>query len=120
MAKKSLKRNPIRAAGTVPTNTQYVMRVDAMNVKGATLKTKNSFRLVPNLARLMVPVMFTIVRRASTMMAVLEMRGSSFSEKPKRLMPYHFGVLDAAILAVGMLIIGLAIAARLDLLRFLA
>lgn len=94
--------------------------VDAMNVKGVKLKTKNPFRLVPNLARLMVPVIFTIVRRASTMMAVLEMRGFSFTEKPKRPMPYHFGVLDAAILAVGVLIIGLAIAARLDLLRFFA
>lgn len=94
--------------------------VDAMNVKGVKLKTKNPFRLVPNLARLMVPVIFTIVRRASTMMAVLEMRGFSFTEKPKRPMPYHFGALDAAILAVGAFIIGLAIAARLDLIGFMA
>jgi energy-coupling factor transport system permease protein len=94
--------------------------VDAMNVKGVKLKTKNPFRLVSNLARLMIPVMFTIVRRASTMMAVLEMRGFSFSEKSKRPMPYRFGPLDVAVLVVGMLVFGLALSARLDLLRFVA
>lgn len=86
--------------------------VDAMTVKGIKLKTKNPFMLVSNLARLMVPVIFTIVRRASTMMAVLEMRGFSFTEKPNRPWPYRFGALDAAVLSCGILVFGLALAAR--------
>lgn len=87
--------------------------VDAMSVKGIKLKTKDPFRLVPNLAQLMIPVIFTIVRRASTMMAVLQMRGFSFTEKPKRPMPYNFGFLDAALAAAALTVFGLALAARL-------
>lgn len=90
--------------------------VDAMNVKGVKLATKNPFRLVPNLARLMIPVIFTIVRRASTMAAVLEMRGFSFTEKPKRPQVHRFGATDAAVLGVGLLIIVAAAGARLGLL----
>lgn len=87
--------------------------VDAMSVKGIKLRTKNPFRLVPNLARLMIPVIFTIVRRASTMMAVIQMRGFSFTEKPKRPMPYKFGALDAALVTGALVVFGLALAARL-------
>ena len=90
--------------------------VDAMNVKGVKLATRNPFRLVPNLARLMIPVIFTIVRRASTMAAVLEMRGFSFTEKPRRPKAHRFGAPDAAVLACGVLILALAAGARLDLL----
>lgn len=94
--------------------------VDAMKVKGVNLGTRNPFGLVSNLARLMVPVIFTIVRCASTMVAVLEMRGFSFTEKPRRPMLYRFGALDAAVLASGVLVFGFALAGRLDMLRFMA
>lgn len=87
--------------------------VDAMNVKGVRLRTRNPFRLVPNLARLMIPVIFTIVRRASTMAAVLEMRGFSFTEKPNRPTVHRFRAQDAALLCCGLLILGLAVCARL-------
>lgn len=89
--------------------------VDAMNVKGVKLATKNPLRLVPNLARLMIPVIFTIVRRASTMAAVLEMRGHSFTERPKRPQVHRFGGPDAALLASGLLILILAAGARFGL-----
>lgn len=90
--------------------------VDAMQVKGVELKTKNPFRFVSNLARLMIPVIFTVVRRASTMMAVLEMRGFSFSERPNRPVHHRFGALDAVLVLGGVLVVGLALGARFDLL----
>ena len=91
--------------------------VDAMNVKGVRLATKNPLRLVPNLARLMIPVIFTVVRRASTMAAVLEMRGFSFTERPNRPKTHRFGAPDAALLACGALIVGLAVGVRFSLSR---
>lgn len=90
--------------------------VDAMSVKGVTLRTKNLFRLMVNLARLMVPVIFTTVRRASTMMAVLEMRGFSFSRRPERMVPSKFDLADSALVFSGLLAFGLALGARLGLL----
>ena len=90
--------------------------VDAMGVKGVSLRTRNPLRFVGNLARLMVPVLFTVIRRASTMMAVLEARGFSFTERPKRKAQYRFGVLDAGLVAVGAAAVGVALSFRLGLL----
>jgi energy-coupling factor transport system permease protein len=58
---------------------------DAMKIKGVDLETKNPLRLLAAMPRLMIPALFTTVRRSTTMIAVLEMRGFSFSKpRPKR------------------------------------
>jgi len=88
--------------------------VDAMNVKGVKLRTKNPIRLVPNLARLRIPVIFTIVRRASSMVALLEMRGFSFTERPNRPKTHSFRASDAVLLSCGLLILAPALGARID------
>lgn len=93
--------------------------VDAMGVKGVSLRLKNPVRFVANLARLMVPVIFTVVRRASTMMAVLEARGFSFTKRPQRLVPAKFDLLDATFVACGILVFGFALSDRLGLLSAL-
>ncbi|AHY48236.1 Cobalt transport protein (plasmid) [Rubrobacter radiotolerans] len=103
------------------TSLADVFRIlDAMSVKGVFLRTKNPLRFVANLARLMVPVLFTVIRRASTMMAVLEARGFSFTERPKRKVEHRFGLLDAGLVACGVLAVGVALSARFGLTGFAA
>ncbi|BBL80931.1 hypothetical protein RxyAA322_27850 [Rubrobacter xylanophilus] len=94
--------------------------VDAMAVKGVSLRTKNPLRFVANLARLMVPVLFTVIRRASTMMAVLEARGFSFTKRPERKVEYKFDFFDSALVACGLLAVGVALSFRFDLLGAVA
>lgn len=102
------------------TSLNDVFRIaDAMRVKGVDLETKNPLRWMVGLPRLMVPAIFTIVRRASTMMAVLEMRGFSFSKRPARRVPSKFDAADAVFLVGGMLVFGLAVGARLDLIPYI-
>lgn len=94
-----------------------VIRVaDAMRLKGVEFETKNPFRFVAGLPRLIIPAIFVIVRRASTMMAVLQMRGFSFTKRTKKVELGRLDVMDASLLAVGFLILGATAAARLDIL----
>lgn len=88
---------------------------DAMKIKGIRLETKNPIRLMLNLPRLMIPAIFTIVRRATTMMAVLQMRGFSFTKSRKKLTLPKFDLGDAAFLMSGLLVFGLVLGAQLDL-----
>jgi energy-coupling factor transport system permease protein len=89
---------------------------DAMKIKGVDLETKNPFRLLASLPRLMIPALFTTVWRGTTMIAVLEMRGFSFSKRRKKSERAKFDVGDATLLFCGLLIFGAALGARLDLL----
>jgi len=86
---------------------------DAMKVKGLDLETKNPCRLMKSLARLMIPTIITIVRRAMTMMAVLQMRGFSASKQRQRKNPPKFDFGDGIFLIGGLIILGSALAARL-------
>jgi energy-coupling factor transport system permease protein len=89
---------------------------DAMKMKGVDLETKNPLRLLAAMPRLMIPALFTTVRRSTTMIAVLEMRGFSFSKpRPKR-KPRKFDAGDAATLLCGFLIFSIVLCARLELL----
>lgn len=89
---------------------------DAMKVKGLRLETRNPARLLAGLPRLMIPAVFTIIRRANTMMAVLEMRGFSASTRGRRQAPMSFGPADAALLACAAAALGIALFARVGLL----
>ncbi|MFB6276032.1 MAG: energy-coupling factor transporter transmembrane protein EcfT [Halothece sp.] len=88
---------------------------DAMKVKGLDLETKNPFRLMKSLPRLMIPTIITVVRRAMTMMAVLQIRGFSASKRRQRKNPPKFDVGDGVFLTGGLIILGAAFAARLGL-----
>lgn len=93
-----------------------ILRVaDAMRIKGVDLETKNPFRFVAGLPRLLVPAIFVIVRRASTMMSVLQMRGFSFTSRSKKVEFDPIDTLDLVVLAIGLLIVAAAGAARLGL-----
>lgn len=89
---------------------------DTMKIKGVDLETKNPFRLLMSAPRLMIPALFTTVRRGMTMIAVLEMRGFSFSQRRKTSKRAKFDFGDATLLFCGLFIFGVALSARLDLL----
>lgn len=83
---------------------------DAMRLKGVELDWKKPFRFIWNSLRLSLPVLFTVLRRGPTLMAVMDMRGYSKSS--------NLGGLDLAdilMLACGVLILGLAAAERFGL-----
>lgn len=93
-----------------------ILRVaDAMRIKGVQLETKNPFRFVAGLPRLLVPAIFVIVRRAGTMMAVLQMRGFSFTSRSKKVEFDPIDAMDILVLAIGLLVVAAAAAARFDL-----
>lgn len=53
-----------------------IMRIaDAMKVKGLRLESRKPFILFSAALRMTIPAVFTIIRRANTMMAVMELRG---------------------------------------------
>lgn len=87
---------------------------DAMQVKGVDLETRNPFRLIKNSLKLSLPVLFTVVRRAPTLMAALEMRGVLQGRKGGRWSRFDSG--DVAFLATGLLTLGLALSVRVGLL----
>jgi energy-coupling factor transport system permease protein len=91
---------------------------DAMKIKGVDLETRNPVRLLAAMPRLMIPALFTTVRRGTTMVAVLEMRGFSFSERPKRSRGSKFDRGDAVLMLSGVLFLGIVTAARLEMLPF--
>ncbi|MGF1471826.1 MAG: energy-coupling factor transporter transmembrane component T family protein [Rubrobacteraceae bacterium] len=93
-----------------------ILRVaDAMRIKGVQLETKNPFRFVAGLPRLLVPAIFVIVRRAGTMMSVLQMRGFSFTSRSRKPEFDPIDVMDVVVLAIGILVVAAAAAARFDL-----
>jgi energy-coupling factor transport system permease protein len=49
--------------------------MDGLKVKGVDLETRNPFRLLAALPKIMTATLFVIVRRSNAMMAVLRMRG---------------------------------------------
>lgn len=99
------------------TSVSDILRIaDAMKVKGVNLETRNPGKLVAAVPRLMIPAMFTMVRRANTMMAVLEMRGFSASRRGARRVRMSFGAADAAMVAAALGCLGLAFLTRYNVL----
>lgn len=87
---------------------------DAMRLKGLRLQKRRPLRLLVGLWRLFVPSVITIFRRASTMMAVLQMRGFSTSNRRGRTNA-SFDVGDVLLVACGLVVFGSALLARLGL-----
>lgn len=86
---------------------------DAMRLKGIELRKTKPLGLLVGLWRLFIPAVITIVRRASTMMAVLQMRGFSTSERRDRVNALSFDVGDAIFVTVGLIVFSAAVGARL-------
>lgn len=91
-----------------------VLRIaDAMKIKGVRLETRNPLHLLAAMPRLMTPALFAIARRGTTMVAVMEMRGFSFRQRP----PGHdeadkFDGGDAVLLLLALLLLLAAAGAR--------
>jgi energy-coupling factor transport system permease protein len=86
---------------------------DAMQIKGVDLETRRPLRLLQNVFKLSLPVLFAVVRRGPVLMAALEMRGF-LQGSGRRQAKFDLG--DAALLASSFLILGLAIADQFGLL----
>lgn len=89
---------------------------DAMKLKGVDLETRNPLRLAMNLPRMFVPTVFTVVRRANTMMAVVKQRGYSFTERPDHAESHSFEWADGAFVFVATTVVAVAVADRIGLL----
>lgn len=89
--------------------------IEALKLKGVDLETRNPLRLLAALPKLMVPVVFTIVRRSSAMMAVLRMRRASLGDPPT-LRLHHFGALDTTFVLTAFTIVALTASVRYSLL----
>ena len=90
--------------------------VDAMKLKGLDLETRNPLTLAINLPKLFIPVIFTVVRRANTMMAVLQQRGYSFTERPAHAPESTLDVGDAAFVVGAAALVAVVSADRFGLL----
>ncbi|MGQ9366392.1 energy-coupling factor transporter transmembrane component T family protein [Azospirillum sp. ST 5-10] len=94
-----------------------ILRIaDAMRLKGLGLSRRRPLRLLVNIPHLMIPALFTVVRRAQAMMSALDMRGFSFSGNTNaRRTRLKFDLADGAALACGVLILASAGADRYGL-----
>lgn len=73
-----------------------ILRIaDAMKVKGLRLETRNLLTFLAAVPRMIIPAVFTIIRRANTMMAVMELRGFSAirSQRPATLAVDRYDIL---------------------------
>lgn len=86
---------------------------EAMRVKGLELEPKKPIRSLVNLPKLMVPTIVTVIRRATTMMAVLQLRGFSATKRRAPRTPPKFDSGDALFLGSACAILALAASARL-------
>jgi energy-coupling factor transport system permease protein len=88
----------------------------AMRLKGLQLSPRRPLRTMANLPLLMIPALFTVIRRGQAMMSALDMRGFSFSGNSSRTRgtPRKFDLVDGVTLAASVLFLVLAGADRYD------
>jgi energy-coupling factor transporter transmembrane protein EcfT len=94
--------------------------VDAMRLKGIEMRLGKPLQAIGNMARLMVPAIITMARRSSTMMSVLQLRGFSFTQHRQTTTLAALRAADVTLLAAGLAIGAVAIAARAGLLPAIA
>lgn len=90
--------------------------VDAMRLKGIELRVKRPLQAVFNMARLVIPAIITMARRAGIMMSVLQLRGFSFSERRQTTTLRPLVAADVVLLAAGLTVGVVAATARFGLL----
>ncbi len=86
--------------------------VDAMKLKGIELSIRRPVKAVRNAAKLFVPAIIIMTRRASTMMSTLQLRGFSFSHRRPTTTLGPIGVRDGATLVAGVALYAAAALAR--------
>jgi energy-coupling factor transport system permease protein len=94
-----------------------IVRVSqAMRLKGLQLSPRRPLRMLAHLPLLMIPALFTVIRRGQAMMSALDMRGFSFSTSRYRArgIPRKFDLADGVTLAASALILVSAGADRYD------
>lgn len=92
--------------------------MDAMKVKGVRVETKNPVTLARNIPKFGIPMILAVLRRANTMMAVLKMRGYSFSESRELRTDLKFDAGDAALVAGAVALVGFTALVRVGLYEF--
>ncbi|RRJ29497.1 energy-coupling factor transporter transmembrane component T family protein [Halocatena pleomorpha] len=85
---------------------------DAMRLKGVEMRRRRPIAFLVGIWRLFVPVVITIVRRANTMMAVLQMRGFAAATRRDREIPSKLDVGDAILVGGGLVLVCGALIAR--------
>jgi energy-coupling factor transport system permease protein len=86
--------------------------VDAMKVKGIELSVRRPVRTIANAAKLFVPAIIIMARRASTMMSTLQLRGFSFTQRRPATTLNRIGVADVALLAAALVLYAVVAVAR--------
>ncbi len=76
---------------------------DAMRLKGVDLETKNPLKWITNSLKLCLPVLFAVLRRGSTLMSTLEMRGFMKGRTVKSLGGWDIG--DIILLLIGLVLL---------------
>lgn len=89
--------------------------VEAMKLKGIELSVRRPARTIRNAATLFVPAIIIIARRASTMMATLQLRGFSFTQRPATT-SQAMGAADIVLLVTALALYAFVVAARVTLL----
>lgn len=81
---------------------------DATKLKGINVETRNPITIMKALPKLALPMFFTILRRSNTMMAVMKMRGYSFSSEGRELRTeFKLDGSDIALLAGGLFVVAI-------------
>ncbi|MFB6194377.1 MAG: energy-coupling factor transporter transmembrane protein EcfT [Halobaculum sp.] len=98
------------------TLSDFYRMVDAMKTKSVNVDTKNPLTLAANLPKLGIPMIIGLLRRSNTMMAILKMRGYSFTERPELRTETKFDAGDATLLVAAVAVVAYTAAVRFDLL----
>lgn len=86
--------------------------VDAMKIKGIELSIRHPVRAIGNAAKLFVPAIIIMARRAGTMMSTLQLRGFSFTQRRPATTLAPIGAADTALLAAAVLLYTVVALAR--------
>lgn len=86
--------------------------VDSLRIKGVDFESKNPLVILRNASRLLIPALFTTVRRAATMMAAIQQRGFSFTQRRPRVTPVKFDAGDGVAAVLGVLVLAVVLGAR--------
>lgn len=86
--------------------------IDAMKIKGIELGIRHPIRSLGNAAKLFVPAIIIMARRAGTMMSTLQLRGFSFTTRRPTTTLGRIDAADAGLLTAAILILTVVALAR--------
>lgn len=86
--------------------------IDAMKIKGIELGIRHPIRSITNAAKLFVPAIIIMARRAGTMMSTLQLRGFSFSTRRPATTLGRVDAADIGVLSTALLLFTVVALAR--------